>query len=283
MSNTGKWALWALMIGTACLATAAPRMALAVMLPEIREQLELSLLQTGLIWGADVLTGVVSSVLGGTLSDRYGARTSLVVACIGTGLFGMARGLVPEFGWLLACSFLTGPFINLIPLNLHKAGAQFFPRRQLSISNAGVSLGMAAGFMLGAITAATYLSPWLGSWRMVLALFGSLGILSGCVWLLIPKRTGVDRVAEHAAGHNFTAGLQHVAKLPDIRLMTLANFGYGHVSTACWAMCRCSCATWVGRDHGPIWPFPCSMWPVWWARSPFRCGPIRVAGGGPSC
>jgi predicted MFS family arabinose efflux permease len=39
--------------------------------------------------------------------------------------------------------------------------------------------------------------------------------------------TGVDRVAEHAAGHNFTAGLQHVAKLWDIRLMTLANFGYG--------------------------------------------------------
>lgn len=227
MSNTGKWALWALMIGTAGLATAAPRMALAVMLPEIREQLELSLLQTGLIWGADVLTGVVSSVLGGTLSDRYGARTSLVVACVGTGLFGMARGLVPEFGWLLACSLLTGPFINLIPLNLHKAGAQIFPRRQLSISNAGVSVGMASGFMLGAITAATYLSPWLGSWRMVLALFGGLGVLFGCVWLFIPARTGVDRVAEHVAGHNFTAGLQHVAKLRDIRLMTLANFGYG--------------------------------------------------------
>ncbi len=222
-----KWPIWLLMVGTSCLASAAPRMALSVMLPEIGADLGITLFQIGLIWGANVLTSVFSSIVGGAISDRYGARRSLIVACACTGLFGLARGLAPSFGWLLIFSLLTGPFISLIPLNLHKAGAQIFPQEQLALSNGGVSLGMATGFMLGAISAATWLSPLLGGWRMVLIASGLLTMLFGLVWFLVPKRTGVDRVSAHATQTGLREELGRVSRIRDVRLLCLAGFGYG--------------------------------------------------------
>ena len=222
-----KWSLWMLMVGTACLATAAPRMALAVMLPEITADLGLTLFQTGLIWGANVLTSVFASILGGAASDLYGARRSLIVACVCTGLFGLARGLAPSFGGLLIFSLLTGPFISLIPLNLHKAGAQIFPREQLALANGGVALGMASGFMLGAALAATWLSPLLGGWQRVLIASGGLTMLFGLAWFLVPRRTGVDQVSAHATQQGLREGLSHVLAIRDVRLICLAGFGYG--------------------------------------------------------
>ncbi len=225
--EVAKWPLWLLMVGTSCLASAAPRMALSVMLPEIGVDLGLTLFQIGMIWGANVLTSVFSSIIGGAVSDRYGARRSLIVACTCTGLFGLARGLAPSFGWLLIFSLLTGPFISLIPLNLHKAGAQIFPQEQLALSNGGVSLGMATGFMLGAVSAATWLSPLLGGWRMVLIASGMLTMLFGLAWFLVPRHTGVDRVSPNASQTGLRGELGRVSRIHEVRLLCLAGFGYG--------------------------------------------------------
>ncbi len=215
------------MLISAALASAAPRMALGVLLPEIVQDLHLSLVQVGLIWGTETLTGIVASVLGGSLSDRYGARASLVTGCMLAGLFGLARSFAPGFGFLLVTSFLVGPFAALIPINLHKAGAQVFPLRQLAIANGGVSVGMALGFVTGAFTAATYLSPALGGWGHVLRLMGGVSMLLGLVWALVPRGTGVAHTAARAAQASLRGSIFHVWGLRDVRLICLAVLGYG--------------------------------------------------------
>ena len=222
-----KWLLWVLLIVTASLAAAAPRMALGVLFPEIARGMGLSLVQVGIIWGAEILTGVVSSVLGGSLSDRFGARVTLVTGCVMAGLFGIARGFAPNYAVLLGTSLLVGPFTAMIPINLHKAGAQIFPRQQLAIANGGVSVGMAFGFVMGAFAAATYLSPALGGWGNVLKLTGLVSLVLGLVWILIPRRTGVDRVNAHAASLGLKDSILHVLGIRDVRLICLAVFGYG--------------------------------------------------------
>ncbi len=226
-SEAAKWAIWLLMLTTASLASAAPRMALAVLFPEIAQELQLSLVQIGLIWGMETLTGIVASVLGGGLSDRYGARASLVVGCVMAGIFGLARGFAPNFGFLLATSFMVGPFAAVIPINLHKAGAQVFPRHQLAIANGGVSVGMAFGFMAGAFAAATYLSPALGGWGNVLALTGGTSILMGLIWALLPRRTGVAHVNPRTIHAGLRQSILHVWQIRDVRLICLAVLGYG--------------------------------------------------------
>lgn len=222
-----KWAIWLLLFTTAALTSAAPRMALAVLFPEIQRELGLSLVQVGIIWAAEMLTGIVSSVLGGSLSDRYGARSSLVVACLMAGLLNTARGFSPNFAVLLMTSLLVGPFVALIPINLHKAGAQVFPRNQLAIANGGVSLGMAFGFALGAFTAATYIAPALGGWGNVLKVSGLASIFLSLVWGFIPKRTGIANINRAAVQLGLKDSLLYVLGIRDVRLICLAVFGYG--------------------------------------------------------
>ena len=222
-----KWAIWLLMLLSAALASAAPRMALGVLLPEIVQDLNLSLVKVGLIWGTETLTGIVASVLGGSLSDRYGARASLVTGCVLAGFFGLVRGFAPNFGFLLASSFLVGPFAALIPINLHKAGAQIFPLRQLAIANGGVSVGMALGFVTGAFTAATYLSPALGGWNNVMRLTGVVSMLLGLIWALLPRWTGVANTDPRAAHTSMKASILHVWGIRDVRIICLAVLGYG--------------------------------------------------------
>ncbi len=222
-----KWAIWLLMLTSASLTSAAPRMALAVLFPEIAQDLQLNLVQIGLIWGTETLTGIVASVLGGSLSDRYGARASLVTGCVLAGLFGLARSYAPNFAVLLATSFLMGPFLALIPINLHKAGAQVFPRHQLAIANGGVSLGMAFGFMAGAFAAATYLSPALGGWQPVLRLAGGTSVLIGLLWALLPRRTGVANVNQRTLQVGMRQSILHVWRIRDVRFICLGVVGYG--------------------------------------------------------
>ncbi len=222
-----KWLIWLLMLLSAALASAAPRMALGVLLPEIVHDLHLNLVQVGLIWGTETLTGIVASVLGGSLSDRYGARASLVTGCVLAGFFGLVRSFAPNFGFLLASSFLVGPFAALIPINLHKAGAQVFPLRQLAIANGGVSVGMALGFVTGAFTAATYLSPALGGWHNVMRLTGAVSILLGLIWAWLPRGTGVANTDPQATQTSMTASILHVWGIRDVRIICLAVLGYG--------------------------------------------------------
>ncbi len=222
-----KWAIWLLMLISAALASAAPRMALAVLLPEIVRDMNLSLVQVGLIWGTETFTGIVASVLGGSLSDRYGARASLVAGCVMAGFFGLARGFAPNYGYLLAASFLVGPFAALIPINLHKAGAQVFPLRQLAISNGGVSVGMALGFVTGAFTAAAYLSPALGGWSNVMRLTGVASMMIGLVWALLPRWTGVASTDPQAGIASLRESIVYVWGIRDVRIICLAVLGYG--------------------------------------------------------
>ena len=222
-----KRSIWGLMFVSAALAGAAPRMALAVLFAEISRDLGLSLVQVGIIWGAESLSGILTSVLGGSFSDRFGARASLVAACVIAGVLNAARGFAPNFGALLLLTLLSGPFAALIPINLHKAGAQVFPRRQLALSNGGVSVGMAFGFVLGTSTAATYLSPALGGWGNVLAMAGAASVLVGLAWLAVPHHTGVADRNPDASGMSLVQIVRHVWAVPDVRRICLAVFGFG--------------------------------------------------------
>lgn len=222
-----KWTVWLLLFLTAALAGAAPRMAMNVLFAEIVRDLNLNLVQVGAVWGAETLTGTLAFALGGTLSDRYGSRTMLVAGCVIAGLLGIVRSLAPNFAALWLLSLCMGPFIALIIINLHRMGAQVFPPRQLAIANGGVSVGMAMGFVLGAFTAARYLSPAWGGWRNVLMATGTVGLLMGLIWAGTPRATGLSRHRGAAARLGMKQSLLHVARLREVRLICYAVFGYG--------------------------------------------------------
>jgi MFS family permease len=208
---------------TATLAVAAPTMAMPVLFSEIAEDLELNLVQVGVVWGIASFAGLFASLAGGMIGDRFRTKTTLAVACLLLGLTGASRGLSNSATTMTATVFLNGLVTAVVPMNLHKVCAMWFTGRRLGSANAVVSGGMALGFMIGSLISATVLSPWLGSWRHVLLLYGGIAFLISIPWALArvaPREK--ERLANARRAQSIRSALSHVLRLRNVWVLGVA-------------------------------------------------------------
>lgn len=222
-----RWYILALATMTNALVSAAPSICLSVLFKEISGELNLNLVQVGLVWGISSLPSIVMLVVWGTLGDRVGPKRILILGCISVGMLGAMRGLANDFTSLLIAVLAMGFVTPLISMNNIKTCGMWFPSRQLGLANGVISMGMAVGFMLGSMISATIMSPWLGGWRNVLFFYGAIGIVFCVPWIFA-------RPAPHAL---VTAGaskhipifdsLTHVARLKAIWMLGVIMVGFG--------------------------------------------------------
>ena len=185
-----RWYILTLVAMTATMAVAMPLMSIPVLFKEISEDLNLSLVQLGTVWGIANAAGVFVLLIGGLLADRFGVRLVLTVACFLGGLAGALRGLADGFISLTVTMFLFGLATAIIPIILHKTCAVWFSGRHLGLANGAVAIGMAVGFTLGALISATILSPLLGNWRNVMFLYGAISVVISILWCLSRNEPG---------------------------------------------------------------------------------------------
>lgn len=188
-----KWLMLAISTFTFTFVVAIPQMSLPVLFDEISSDLGLSLVQVGWIWGAGSVLGILVGLIGGPIGDRFGSRRTLAVACFLMGIAGAARGLSNSFTMLTLTTLLTGFAQWSIPMNVHKTCGVWFSTEQLGMANGVVSVGMALGFLLGALLAATFLSPILGGWRNVLFVYGAVAILFSLFWWFSQEKANDDK------------------------------------------------------------------------------------------
>jgi len=222
------WYMLALSGLTATLAVAAPSMAMPVLFAEIAEDLRLSLIQVGAVWGIASFAGLFASLAGGMIVDRFGTKRTLVTACLLLGVTGASRGLANGLATMTFTVFLNGLVAAAIPINLHKVCTMWFSGRRRGSAHAAVSGGMALGFMIGSLISATVLSPWLGSWRHVLFLYGGIGVLMSLPWALTrvaPRERA--RLTEGSKGPSIRRTLSHVVRLRDVWVLGVALLGVG--------------------------------------------------------
>jgi cyanate permease len=223
-----RWYILTLAALTHTSASAMPVMCLPVLFKEITADLHLSLVQVGVIWGIGSLPGIVTSLIGGTIGDRFGTRRTLRIVCLLAGIAGTLRGFSKDFLTLGATVFLFGMLTAIIPMNVHKTCGIWFAKRQLGLANGVVSMGMALGFMVTSMVSATVLSPWLGGWRNVLLFYGTLSIAVSVLWHF--TRPAPDS-AEAAAGETDARSLRqtvyHVVRVRNVWLLGFALLGIG--------------------------------------------------------
>lgn len=223
-----KWYVLTLAALTHTFVIAIPTMALPVLFQEISEELGLSLVQVGLIWGLGSLTGIFTGLLGGSIGDRFGAKRTLMVACLLAGVSGALRGLAGDFITMAGTMFLFGFITPAIPMNVHKTCGIWFSGRHLGFANGVVSGGMALGFMVGSMISATVISPWLGSWRYVLFLYGGIAMAMSIPWALTraaPQE--VEGSSQEISPSSMRQTFYRVARLRNIWLLGLAILGIG--------------------------------------------------------
>lgn len=223
-----RWNILALAALTNALGVAVPSMCLSVLFKEISIDLNLNLVQVGLIWGIGSLPGILAALFGGPLSDHFGSKKVLVAATLLSGLTGALRGLSTNFVSLLVTVMLFSLFSFLIPLNITKTCRIWFSHRQLGMAIGVTGVGMAFGFLTGSMISATYLSPWLGSWRNVLFFYGALSIMLSVPWFF-SRPVPVGSAADHLPGEGISMGskMLYVARVRNIWLLGLALLGIG--------------------------------------------------------
>ena len=191
-SESYKWLVLTISTFTFTFVIAIPQMSLPVLFDEISAELGLSLVQVGWIWGAGSMLGILVGLIGGPVGDRFEPRRTLAAACLLMGIAGAARGLSNGFTMLALTTLIAGFAQWSIPMNVHKACGIWFPKEQLGMANGVVSVGMAMGFLLGALLAATVFSPLLGGWRNVLFGYGGVAILFGVFWWFTRENARAD-------------------------------------------------------------------------------------------
>ena len=197
-------------------------MALTVLFEEIASDINLNLVQVGIVWGVSSLTGLLFGLLGGLLGDRVGPKRLLVFSCLMIGLLGGSRGLAVDFYTFVGTSFLMGFFLPSVGVSLHKIASEWFSSAQLGLANGIISTGFAGGYLLGAAAAASLLSPWLGGWRNVFFFLGGLSLLTAIMWLVAYPRI------EHQSSQSqsLLSNLPQVLSNRDVWLVALGKLGF---------------------------------------------------------
>ncbi len=222
-----RWLVLGLATLTNAVVVAAPMMALSVLFNEIQRDLKLSLFEVGALWSISALPGVLTSLLGGALGDRFGPKRLILIVCVVGSVLGALRGFVLDFTSLLVLNLLIGGLTTLVPLSGFKTCGIWFPTRQLGLANGVLSLGMAGGFLIGSLVSATWLSPWLGGWRNVLIFYGVLGLLLTIPWSLTPAAPPAVAHTSGAAPSTVSMreSLAAVSRLRPIWLLGFVLFG----------------------------------------------------------
>ena len=86
-----------LVVLTNMLVVAMPSMGMSVLAKEIAQDLDLDLVQVGIVWGIGSLPAILTNLLGGAIGDKVGAKRVLIVSTLLAGLLGAARGLAFDF------------------------------------------------------------------------------------------------------------------------------------------------------------------------------------------
>jgi len=222
-----RWFVLILAGLTATLAIAMPAMAMPVLFSEMSQDLGLSLVQIGAIWGTGSLAGLLTGLAGGSIGDRFGPKRTLAIGCLAVGVTGALRGFSTNFATLASTVLLSGLATTTVPLNLHKACGAWFSRKHLGLANSAVSAGMALGFMTGSMISATVLSPWLGGWRHVLFFYGGVAALMSIPWAL--TRAAGDGAPSPSEGGttSMRQALSHVVRLRSVWLLGVVLLGVG--------------------------------------------------------
>jgi NNP family nitrate/nitrite transporter-like MFS transporter len=227
-SSNHKWWILVLVTATFFFMVGMARSAMPVLFPEISNELGLSILQMGTVWGAEPFAGVFVALLGGVLVDRFGIKLVMPLMCLAVGFFAALRGAAGGFTSLAAAMFAFGLFVSMLPAVGSKAIAIWFDRRRLGLANSISIMGVTAGLMAGSAVCATVLSPLLDGWRTVLLLIGAPAIpFAICWWFAGRASNRITSGTRAATTHHvpFREALGHVLKNKQLWLASLFMVG----------------------------------------------------------
>lgn len=221
-----RWGILAFITITFALVITGPGSSLAVLFDEIGEDLNLGLVEIGMIWGSGSLLAIFSGSLSGALIDRFGPKRVLVTGILLLGMANALRGLAWDFPTLLFFVLIASGIVPMISTSGFKISGVWF-HKQLGTANSVLSMGMAGGLVLGSFLGATVLSPLLGGWRNTMLSLGAFSWLIAVPWMFIDPLPEQDAAGGKPAGIPMRLSLAHVVRQKQLWLLGLTFLAAG--------------------------------------------------------
>jgi MFS family permease len=231
LEDSGKhhqnhWYLLILTVLTMIFVRVVPMTCMPVLFKEISDDLGLNLVQVGAVWGIMPFASILVMPIGGILCDRFGIKRTLVFTCLLAGFAGALRGWSNDVISLLATSFLWGILVSANMPAMSMAASSSFSVKQQGLSQGFVALGGGIGYVLGPMISATLISPWLGGWRNVLFLYGSISIVFSLLWLVTVKEQERAKSANCISRVPLRQSFSHLLRTKSIWFLGLMWLGY---------------------------------------------------------
>jgi len=203
---------------------------LAPLVREIEADLRFSHSAMGTIMGAWQFVFIFAAIPCGMLLDRIGARWGLAIGALIIGLSGIFRGFAGEYLELLAAVALFGLGGPLISAGAPKVVSEYFEGAHRGLAMGIYITGPGIGAIAALLLTQPLVLPWLdGDWRLLLQIWGVVGILSGLFWLLV-AREGRQPSAPMEDKAQLSS-LIEILRIPAVRLillMSVAVFAINH-------------------------------------------------------
>ena len=203
---------------------------LAPLVREIEADLRFSHSAMGTIMGAWQFVYIFAAIPCGILLDRIGTRWGLAIGALIIGLSGIFRGFAGEYMELLAAVALFGLGGPLISAGAPKVVSEHFEGADRGLAMGIYITGPGIGAIAALLLTQPVVLPWLGGdWRLLLQIWGVVGILSGLFWLLVAR--GGRQPSAPMEDKAQLSSLIEILRIPAVRLillMSVAVFAINH-------------------------------------------------------
>ena len=203
-----------------------PLSSLSVLFKEISQDLNLSVVQIGSVWGVIFFGSIFTTPLGGVLCDRLGTKRTIVMLGLLSGLAGALRGISNGFLMLLATTFLWGTLISATMPALNMIASRSSSSQRQGLAQGLIAAGGGLGLTLGSLISASLLSPLLGGWRQVLFLYGGIAIAISLFWQFGVKEPEPIKPDEPQKAITLRQAFTHLLHLKALWLIGLSMLAY---------------------------------------------------------
>ncbi|MFJ8099646.1 MFS transporter [Lysinibacillus sp. NPDC096212] len=205
------------------------KLSMNVAIIPIAEEFSLNETQAGLIISVFFMSYAVMQLVGGYLSDKYGARRMILISVLLWSIFTILTGFAWSFVSLIAIRLLFGIGEGSFPAASSLAIADNFPKSERGRAKSTLTAATTVGSMISTIVAATLIIS-IG-WRNLFFIFGVLGFLLTIVLYFLLKPD--TQYKEEAKSIKVKVPLKKLLKMPMLWQLMLMYFG---VSIVNWGL-----------------------------------------------
>ena len=192
--NQGKLHYGWVVIFTGMLTTIAAhgfgRMAYTIILPAMKDGLQLDYTQLGLLGTGNFIGYLTMAIIGGFLAARFGTRIVITLALALLGITLMLTGLAQSFDFALSMRFLTGLGNGAAYVPAMALGSAWFGIKRRGFATGIVSGGIGAGTLISGLVVPPILAHYGNEgWRSAWYILGGTGlVIAAIVFVLIRSR-----------------------------------------------------------------------------------------------